>query len=336
MESETRNFDFVIVGGGPTGLLAKAVLEARGNTVACIEANPRARCPQSDHVHLFSDTALKIIEAWVPGFNESLLRNGAESPSREMFDKTLSNYLAHDIVHAKVEIITREKSGWVAQLADGRALFGRRLIDASGQSRRSLRSVEALTEGQLVLHQGPKTGNYLSSVVERLDVPTDLTVLRIRGNRDCPGVLGIHLGDQQWLITLQTRARAKPTSWRAAVDALSPDAIRLFRRHRTIGPARRCGGQRSTFLSTDEASPPNGWLPLGDALLCTPPYQGHGISNLVTQLRCLDHGLERRLTFGQIRDRIFDEARSLWMQATMVDAISDPAILTEVHNRRTA
>lgn len=324
-------------------MLAAAVLGRHGLSVACVEMNPDVPGSQSHHVHLFAPAALKSIDAWIPGFIIGLVEHGAicvdrdgrmvaggevfPHPSRAVLDTTLRKSSEQQVVHAKV-LETHYKGGsWILQLSDGSKLSGRRIVDASGQARRSLRGISANETNMLVLHEGPRTGSYLSAVVSQLDAPDDLGVLRIRGQGNTPGLLGVRLDESQWQLTLQFEAGLALPSWKAAVQAFPSSVRNMFRRHRLLTTVRRCGGQRSTYLDTETACRPCDWLPLGDALLCTPPYQGNGLSNIVSQLQCIDQGLESGSSFEQIRDQIWDEAQSLWMQATMVDTLSNSQIL---------
>ena len=352
MQGTERAFDLLIIGGGPAGLLAATVFGRHGYSVACVEVSPDLPARQSDHVHLFQAESLNTIDAWMPGFMRSLVENGAirvdgdgytvaagaghPHPSRAVLDTTLRVLCEQRIFHAKALAIHDEGDCWRLQLSDGGDLSGRRIIDASGQARRSLSGVSTSATSQLVLHEGPRTGGYLSTVVSRLGTPPDLGVMRIRGSENSPGLLGIRLDCRRWQVTLQFPAGAALTSWEAAVNALPPSVREMFSRHRRVTPAIRCGGRRSTFLGADKPCRPGNWLPIGDALLCTPPYQGNGLANIVSQLRCIDEGLEIGSSFEQISDQVWDEAQSVWMQAAMMDAISNPSILEALANRRTA
>ena len=106
----------------------------------------------------------------------------------------------------------------------GKELLNVRLPDRRRRSGWHAAACEAYRQtptAELLLHQGPRNGSYLSAVVARLTTASDLGVLRIRGNENTPGLLGVRLNNSEWQLTLQFATGVEPPSWDAALESLA-------------------------------------------------------------------------------------------------------------------
>lgn len=88
------------------------------------------------------------------------------------------------------------------------------------------------------------------------------------------------------------------------------------------GRALRFAGRPTSRLAL-EAMPdlPDQWIPLGNCLLSTQPFLGHGIDQLTEQVDLLATGLDARLRWPEIRSSLVARARERWWGATWVDAL---------------
>jgi len=347
--------DAVVVGGGPAGLLARQVLSRHGLKAVCMDPNIHKASPQSAHVHLIPDEALRQIGEWIPGFTEELRREAClpgdarkqatlagdrkRLLTRDRFDRALARCCAASgsFIAARAKRIRRDQAAWQVASGDGRTVNCRWLIDASGRSRHTLRVIASLSNDVPVLHEGPPAGHYMSATVRGLMTSPGQAVLRCRGDSmNSIHVLGLRLDADRWQVTLQLPAGSPRISWNQAVTELEPRLAALFRAHSICGPIRRYGEQRSSALDINSAATPSGWVVTGDALICTSPYQGNGLANLVEHLRLLDRGLRQQACMNDIRQEIFRHAGKAWLQATLLDSLSSRHFLPELTQRRIA
>lgn len=334
-----HTLDVLTIGGGPAGLLCRRLAEIHGLDALTLEARPEAASPQSAHVHFFPAGCMESIESWVPGFAQALRLEGCPAvdeqgrrsfradarllPSRSQFDRALQASCASPGRVYSGKATTYEHNGdiWRVACADGTILQSRWLIDASGQSRRTLRAIAPMLQALPVLHEGPAASHYLSARVRGPAFPAERMLLRSPGSNGSPGLLGLRIDDETWQITLQLPAGSERSNWQDAVGLLDARASHIFADHQCLSLPRAYGGQRSSCLEIDAGSAPDGWLAIGDALLCTPPYQGNGIGNLISQLKLLDRGLRNRDDLRTIQAALFGHASSSWLQATLLDSL---------------
>lgn len=340
------HFDAVIVGTGPAGLLAGRILESHGLSVQCIDANYGAVSAQSDHVHFFAQPALEVIARWCPDFRQRLIEQGVRPadcdgrstaidtgslwPSRRAFDGALHAACQprNRVLLDRVRRIGYRQGSWVLSGRFG-SVRSRILVDASGRSRCTLNHVGRLAAKPVVINEGPSTASYLSCVTSGVNAAGSQLVVKLRGVEDEVSLLALRLEKEKWQLTLALPPDSAIRNWKTAVNALPAQARTFLDGHQHPAKTHRYGGQRSSFLMADNSTTPAGWLPLGDSLFTSPPYQGNGVHNLVAQLRLLDDGLHHKRSLPDIRDSIFDLANSAWLRATLLDTLSNPTCLSE-------
>ncbi len=335
--------DVLVVGGGPAGLLVRQLAERHGLDALVLEAREGARSAQSAHVHFFPAGCVETMEAWAPGLTEALRREGGlfvdedgkastrsdarPVPTRGLLDRALEAVCGNrGVIRSKSVGYRRNGSVWKVSCADGRAFESRWLIDASGRSRRTLRAIAPLLEEVPVLHEGPAASHYLSARVGSLGISGDEVTFRSRGSKESPGVLGVRLDADSWQITFQLPAGSRRRDWDAVIGLLDDHQRRLFDGHERLSAPSAYGGQRSSCLEIGCEKVPTGWLAVGDALLCTPPYQGNGYANLLGQLELLDQGLRAGDGLPTIRNELFRQAGTAWLQASLLDSLWSPLL----------
>ena len=348
-----KMFDAAVLGAGPSGLLATRILEGHGLSVKCIDPNYGAVSPQSDHVHYFAQPALDAIDRWCPGFRALLIergagvtdRHGQETdcatgtvwPSRRAFDQALYQACRPQgkVLLHRVRLIGLRHGTWTLSGQFG-SVRSRLLIDASGRSRCTLNRVGSLSTSTIVVHEGPPTGAYMSCVTDRVRAPHSQLVVKLRGDDQEAGLLALRLDKSRWQLTITLPPGSAVRSWDEAVRKLAKPARSFLEGHRAPAKINRYGGQRSSFVVAGESTTPSGWLPLGDALFTSPPYQGNGVSNLVQQLCSLDDGLWKETSFQNVRKSMLDLANSAWMQSTLLDTLANPACFARQEMKESA
>jgi hypothetical protein len=204
------------------------------------------------------------------------------------------------------------------------------LVDASGASRASLAGLAAACGRSVPLHQGPPSGGY---VTFRLGGIEAVGGRDGHASRDVRGGAGAVLQRGRglaWRLTLQLPPGvAAPADLQAALAVLSafedPFIHEACRTARSQGAPQRHGGRPPTRLALEEvAGLPERWLALGDCLLATPPYLGHGLDQLTEQAALLDEGLSIGHSWPAIREHINARAQERWWAATWVEALRAP------------
>lgn len=314
--------DALVIGGGPAGLMAAGVLARQGLAVECIDPAPGKPAPQSVHVHHVATDTWTGVAACLPGLGARLETLG-RSPDRADVDRCLADSLPRGITlrRAALRSARPRKRCWQVTLDTGETVSAPVMIDATGRHRRSLRAVSSHLGQPVPVDQGPASGRYLSCRIAASESLWEEETFRFSSRDGRSGVLGQRCKDGLWRLTLLTRNDAVVPPWPAILSIL-PKRIRV--RIELLEPPprwHRHGAQKAGLLALDRMPIVEGWLPLGDALLTTAPYQGQGIGNALKQVKALGFSLRDG---GDIRDwqaAVFTVARRDWFKATFGDIL---------------
>jgi len=321
----------LVVGAGPAGLLAATALSHRGFAVHLADPEPgngtRTR-PQSAHVHLWPGSAWQRLNSWLPELEELT----GPRPTRTMLDDMLWRLCRPqiDAVHAVRirELVFRESS--VHALTDMGWLYFDLVVDASGASRATLASVAQACGFPVTLHEGPPSGGYVTLRLAGIDLDADGRVVAVRDANSGAGAIFMGAAGSAARLTLQVPPGA-------GVPADLPMALRFLEAfdapvlHQVCegatleGRPVRYGSRPHARLALEEiAALPENWIPIGDCLLATPPYLGHGLDQLTEQVELLGSGVDGNLSWAENRTRMVLRARERWWGATWIEAFRSP------------
>lgn len=209
----------------------------------------------------------------------------------------------------------------------GAQLQAELLVDASGTARASFAWASALGGRAVPMDAAPGTWRYTSVVVRGAGGPEegDLAVAREPGAGW--GVLLLGLSKGRVRATLQAPASTAPldlSAFRNAAERYGPPkSSRLLAKGMPEGPLHRWGPHPVTRVALEECSEmPWGWLPVGDALLVTPPHLAGGVRHAAEHTGLLARGIARGATLDEIRDDMAAQARAAWLEGALADALS--------------
>jgi 2-polyprenyl-6-methoxyphenol hydroxylase-like FAD-dependent oxidoreductase len=321
----------LVLGAGPAGLLAARVLARHGVTVELADPEPetgqRTR-PQAAHVHRWPASAWERLTREFPGL-ESIT---GPCPEREVLDEALWALCRPHLeaVHAarmtRFEFPPDRVRTWTSQ---GERAFDL-LVDASGATRATLASLAAACGQPIPLHQGPPSGGYVTFPISDVQPVDGSDGHASRDARSGAGAVLQRGRLSTWRLTLQlppgVAAPADLPAARAMLAAFDDPFIHgACRAARSAGASQRFGGRPPARLGLEEmADLPERWLPLGDCLLATPPYLGHGLDQLTEQVELLDEGLAAGCAWPVLREQINARARERWWAATWIEALRAP------------
>lgn len=302
--------------------MAAAVLVRQGFEVACVDPAPDQPSPQSAHVHHVAPETWAKACLFLPKLKACLdARDGL--PDRADLDRRLAATLPEGIALHRAAYRTARRTGdcWQIDLDTGVRLGASVLIDATGRHRRTLRALSKTRGQALLLDEGPASGSYRSCRIDAGAWLPGQRTFRFSAADGNTGVLGQRCEHGQWRLTLVSHGPDSTSPWERLLELL-PDHLRQSL-VRAGAPRRwdRYGAQKAGLLALDQVSDNAGWLPLGDALLTTAPYQGEGIANAVRQVEALDRSARAG---GQIRDwqaAVFSTARRDWFRAMFGDLL---------------
>lgn len=321
----------LVVGAGPAGLLAATALSRQGFAVHLADPEPgngaRTR-PQSVHVHLWPGSAWQRLKSWLPEL-EALT---GPWPTRATLDDVLWRLCRPQVdqVHATRirELVFRESS--VDALTDAGWLAFDLVVDASGASRATLASVAKACGFPVTLHEGPPSGGYVTLLLAGIDLNGDEAVVAARDAKSGAGAILMGAAGSAARLTLQVPPGAGvpadlPMALRFLEAFDDPRLHEVCRAATLEGNPVRYGNRPHARLALEEmAGLPGNWIPVGDCLLATPPYLGHGLDQLTEHVELLGSGVEAKLSWAESRTRMVLRARERWWGATWIEAFRSP------------
>lgn len=337
-----------VIGAGPTGCLAARVLANAGAHVSLIDpalAPPGRARPQAGHVHVLPAPLWPRLERLAPGLLSTLADLGVRFgsvgattldgeiggtavpwPDRARLDAALLDRCRHglDLHAARVRRCTWDDSRWQVALGDGAELSADILVDASGVSRVSFRSIAALVGAPIPVDVGPSGGAYASVSLRGLSLPRGRLGHRVQDEATGHRAILLQESQDRWRLTLQLGAGTPlPHTPEALVEILQSfrdRRLQLLVHHATeVGPLATWAAQRPTRAALETLRGlPEGWLPLGDALLTTPPALGQGIAQIVYQVAHLESQHRAGHNIERIRTDLCSAAGQQWMMATFL------------------
>ena len=236
---------------------------------------------------------------------------------------------AVDALHpARVVRCVYQDGQWHLTLRDGTALEADTLVDASGSFRVSLAGIAACVGGPVPLDEGPASGGYATVQLHGVALPADRIGHRMQDAAS--GVRALLLQEQagSCRLTVQfphgTPLPRSPADLLAVLSALEDTRLHALAADAGIpGTVSTWAPQRPTRIALEELNGvPDGWLPIGDALLITPPHFGQGITQIVQQIERVRAGLAAGHTVPQLRDALSQWASWRWLEATFMDGLS--------------
>jgi 2-polyprenyl-6-methoxyphenol hydroxylase-like FAD-dependent oxidoreductase len=301
-------------------------------------------------VHLVPAQTWRLLEQQLPGLFAELAARGVPSaavgatfldgdpageplpwPDRESLDAALLSLCrgaVSELRAARVRSMRRSAGIWSATMDDGETVEADLLVDASGPARTTFGALASLTGRPVPVDQGPAGGGYASVALAEVELPAGRIGHRVRD--EASGVRAILLETRPgvWSLTLQMPPGASaPRTSEDLVTLVSRlddtrllDAIRLAR---FIGPVATWAAQPPSRCAVEELDgAPEDWLPLGDALLTTPPHFGRGIAQLAEQVEVLRNGLDGGSSVGEIRHELVRLTGTRWLEATMMEGLA--------------
>ena len=333
-------FDAVIVGAGPSGLLAAMVVAAAGSRVAIVDPRLGSSAPQSDHVHRIDDASWDRLTRLAPALARSVVAAGAPVapagadsldtalgerervfPHRLQLDAALLRICEREsgvtMRRAHVRGIRRIAGRW--RLA---GLQSRWLIDASGAARATLRCIAHL--GRIDELHGKSGRTHVSQRFRGLPWPEPRLG---HAARNCGiGLIARRVSDTDSLVTLQFAGNARLPAGRKFLDCVAvADASfceSFLGSPVPIGKPSRWTCRRASGLDADPDAAPRHWFAIGDALLTTPPHQGRGLAQVAEQVSALADALADSTGGWEVaRRRVLMQARAKLIAASVADAL---------------
>jgi len=349
-----------IIGGGPAGLLAARTLANAGARIDLIDptlAEPHPSRPQSEHIHLLPTAIWPRLERLAPGLGDTLKNLGVPRacagaatldgepggepvawPDRACFDAALLTRCrdAAAGIHAAHLVQSALRRGrWKLALADGTELAADAVVDASGVRRASFAAIAALMGKPVPVEHGPSGGGYASIALEAIALPEKCIGHRLKGGATDHRAILLRERGKMWRLTLQLRPGTPLPRSRKKVLAV----LRAFADRRLFSAVirARLSGQFATWVAQRPSRAaleavqglPDGWLPLGDALLTTPPHFGRGIAQIVHQAEILDERIRAGAGLAAIRDELCAATAQQWLQAALLEGL-DSALLARL------
>jgi 2-polyprenyl-6-methoxyphenol hydroxylase-like FAD-dependent oxidoreductase len=345
----------LVLGAGPAGLLTSQVLARHGFEVHLADPEPdtgRRTRPQSAHAHLWPTSAWQRLVEWLPELAENLCKRGVPSLSARALhldaaaaDDVARPWPDRPTLDATLWSLCRPRISHVHARRVGRIDFAERcirapltrhdllcdvVVDASGAARATLASLAATCGRPIPLVEGPPSGGYVTFQVRNVHLAGDRSGHAGRDTATGCGAILLRDAGNAWRLTLQMPPGVTiPLSLRTALDLLGTftdtriaDACRgAF----LLTTPQRFGGHPPARLALEETTGlPDGWLPIGDCVLATPPYLGQGLDQLTEQVELIDTSLAVDESWPQIRDRIVRRAQERWWGATWIEALRVP------------
>lgn len=309
----------VILGAGPAGLLLTRVLGRAGVSVTLVRGGGSGvGRPARHHVHVLPASTRRVLESLG-------IRLGAGHPDRDALDGILEACAlrcAQSVLHGRASRI-----GWDAGgRAEVRTTCGARieadlLVDATGTARASFAAAAAHARRDLPLEMADGRWRYSSVLLRGSGLPEAGELVAVRDFEAGEGLLLLGTGDGLARATLQTSAAAGPPD----LNDLLATAARLGTADGCIhnGSLHRWGPHPVTRAALEGIPElPAGWLPVGDALLVTPPHLAGGVRQAADHAMLVTRGLAAGDTPDQIRHALTVAARAAWLEATMAEALS--------------
>ena len=323
----------LVIGAGPAGLLASRVLTDRGFEVTLATREPLAVTPQPSwqHVHVVSEPTLTTLDQLAPGTTTRWRRvAGVGRPDRAELDHALAasclQAVAGRTIAGPCTLDWRGDEAF-ARWADGTTWRGDVVVDASGAARASCPSIAQVLGAPVPMDSLAGTGRYTSAVLHGVTVPSQNGFLPARGSEPGWGALLLALDAQSARITVQTPATVRITTpadlrlaWEGLGNAQLTDACRAGEVASVLARWGPHPTMRIVLEECDRAPP--GWLPIGDALLVTPPYLGRGIAHLVEQVELLATLDPRGSNQADVRAGLAELSALRWMDAAMVEGLA--------------
>lgn len=320
-----------VIGAGPAGMLAAHAL-ARAGVEVCLVPRagagaPPLPSPAWHHVHVVPAPAWSLLERLVPGLTRQL--PGARRPDRAELDGALAGLCLPDIPRVEssgVQAITWGSSGAELAFHAGTRWRSELVIDATGGARITCGSVASHLGGPVPVDVVPGGGRYTSALLRGVRLPDGDGFLAARAATPGSGVLLLALGNGLTRITVQTPADqriADPRGLkRAWVDVGDPAIHAACAAAVVTGSLVRWGPHPITRIVLEEcADAPSAWMPLGDALLVTPPHLARGIAHLAEQVAVLENWLATGRVLPDLRARLADVSAVRWFEATLMDGL---------------
>lgn len=315
--------DFAIIGGGPAGLIASAILARQGHDIALFGEAPQSSS-QALHVHRLADASWdRLVQ--LAGPDAELPQ---EWPGRPIFDQLLADFaggLSHVMQGGRYTSADYSNGVWQVS-GTTRNIEARWLIDCSGARRATARSVSGVMGTPLCIDEVEHSVSYASWF---LATPAD------------EGSCGpVSCWCPQWeaglLVELEASGLTRFTLQDYSSGRYPADIERLCAileesgqlaflsvlsvKEALVGPHiwPTVPASFADIAQVCGADVP--WIALGDALLITPPSLGWGLTSLAEHLSILDrHARANSLAdAGMVLDAL---CRHRFMQAMMASQL---------------
>lgn len=315
-----------VVGAGPAGVVAASILARHGFRSLLIDPAPsggaRTR-PQIDHAHIISAEVAAELESYVSFCNF----NGGQTVDRASLDRILWGAACQSGFERIVgRIRDIEFADGLVRISDLAHQDFIAVIDATGASRVTTRTLPRSAMSALGICLGDARHAYASFHL----APTTFDCRQGRlvscgGDKDMRAILAA--GNERVILTVQfPKGKYYFGSFDDILMALArfPDRAIFKLCHSAVvqaGPFTFAPRAASCIDCRDDSQLPPGWLPIGDALLCTPPTYALGFWQLARQASILDDGLRSGSSFARIRRNLFDAALAVWGQIVLQESL---------------